>query len=234
MSTLPPRKSHHRSNCIALRKVLILIAVFIDLIATNAKVVLASDYKSDLVQSSRSAILETGFSARYFDEHFKLVEVFDKPGNLRVVWRFSLNGYESLINDAIGYYTGQQQKKIYVHSIKNILGSTRNIQTTISLQKAKQLLRSCLGRYAGEAVVFMRASQNESASLFLTGHTPSKPGESEAAREQKRDAERRAGQSDAKTDQPPREDDENRRPLYFAYVNLETGKCLKRQGIIAP
>lgn len=214
--------------------VLILIAVLINLITTNAKVVSASDYKSELVQSSRSAIIETGFSARYFDEHFKLVEVFYKPGNLRVVWRFSLNGYESLINDAIGYYTGQQQKKIYVHSIKNILGSTRDIQTTLPLQRAKQLLKSCLGRYAGEAVVFMRASQNESASLFLTGHSPSKPIESGAAREQKRDADKRPSQPDAKTDQPPREEDENRRPLYFGYVNLETGKCLKRQGMIAP
>jgi hypothetical protein len=214
--------------------VLILVAVFIDLIATNAKVVLASDYKSDLVQSSRSAIIETGFSARYFDEHFKLVEVFDKPGNLRVVWRFSLNGYESLVNDAIGYYTGQQQKKIYVHSIKNILGSTRDIPTTIQLRKARQLLKSCLGNYAGEAVVFMRASQDESASLFLTGHSPSKSSESRTAREQKRDADKRPSQSDAKTDQPPHEEDWDRRPLYFGYVNLETGKCLKRQGIIAP
>lgn len=48
----------------------------------------------ELEQSSRKAIIETGFSEAYFDKHLRIVATFDKPGDIRVVWRFSLNGYE--------------------------------------------------------------------------------------------------------------------------------------------
>ena len=58
---------------------------------------------AELEQSSRKAIIETGFSASYFDQHFRVVETFDKPGDLRVVWRFSVNEYAVRVTDALGY-----------------------------------------------------------------------------------------------------------------------------------
>ena len=48
----------------------------------------------ELEQSSRKTIIETGFSEAYFDKHFRIVARFDKRVDIRVVWRFSVNGYE--------------------------------------------------------------------------------------------------------------------------------------------
>src|SRR5260370_14039551 len=85
---------------------------------------------SELVESSKRAIIETGFSEKYFDEHFHLVNAVDKPGDIRVVWRFSIREYEVSVTDSIGYYT-KTKKKIYVHSFRNTHGSTRNIAKPI-------------------------------------------------------------------------------------------------------
>jgi hypothetical protein len=58
-----------------------------------------------LVDGLKQAILETGISGAYFTAHFKLLNVVDKPSDRRVVWQFSVNQYEAVLNDAIGYYT---------------------------------------------------------------------------------------------------------------------------------
>src|SRR5260370_10298727 len=89
---------------------------------------------------------------------------------MRVVWCFSINGDEAKVTDAIGYYT-ENQKRIYVHSVRNTLGETHDISRTISRRKARALMRTCLRRQAGEATVLMRLSPAEKASLYLTAHT---------------------------------------------------------------
>jgi hypothetical protein len=120
-------------------------------IETRSSVVLTGQSESttsraegELVQSSRKAIIETGFSARYFDEHFRVHQIFDQPSDMRVVWRLSVNSYEALVNDAIGYYTDQNQKKVYVHSIGSTLGRTRDMTRTISRRLAQKSMRACI------------------------------------------------------------------------------------------
>lgn len=188
------------------------------------------EQRSKLIESSRKAIIKTGFSERYFDEHFKLVEAFDKPGDLRVVWRFSLNGFETLVSDAMGYYTGARGKRTYVHSVTNTLGSTRDIKRTISKQRAAALMRSCLGRFMNETVVFMRLNTSDKTSLFLMAYSATR----RAERRRNQDRSGARGQKNSAVDEVPQEDDEKERPISIGYINLETGSCSKGKASVAP
>src|ERR1044071_1389768 len=69
-----------------------------------------------LVDASKKAIIETGISETYFNAHFKLLNVVDKPADRRVVWQFSVNQYQTVLNDAIGYYT-DGANRVNTHSI---------------------------------------------------------------------------------------------------------------------
>jgi hypothetical protein len=188
---------------------------------------------SDLVQSSRQAIIDTGFSARYFDEHFRLVETFDKPGDMRIVWRFSINGYAVQVTDALGYYT-ENQRRIYVHSVKNTLGETRDISKTISRRRAQALMRTCLGRHAGETIVLMRLSPTEKASLYLTAHSIIGSKRNRAERSRETTSGDRVSKQNQQRDEPEREVFNPRRPMSLGYINLETGKCSRGRAVATP
>jgi hypothetical protein len=174
----------------------------------------------ELEQGSRQAIIETGFSEAYFDKHFRISATFDRPGDTRVVWRFSLNRYEVVVTDAIGFYI-QSQKRVYVHSVKNTLGATRDISRTISKARAEALMKACLGRYADEAAVLLRLSPAEKTSLYLTAHSIIRTGPRARSRE-------KSGRTEDKhpeIDQPESEVTKPRGPIRIGYINLETGKC---------
>jgi hypothetical protein len=187
----------------------------------------------ELAQSSRKAIIETGFSTRYFDEHFRLEETFDKPGDMRVVWRFSMNEYAVRVTDALGYYS-ENQKRIYVHSVKNTLGETRDISRTIPRRKAQALMRTCLGRHAGEATVLMRLSPTEKASLYLTAHSIIGSDRNRAERTRETTSDQRVSKQNPQSDEPEREVIKPRRPMYLGYINLETGKCSRGRAVATP
>ena len=99
-----------------------------------------------LVDGSKQAILETGISESYFNAHFKLLNVIDKPSDRRVVWQFSVNQYQAVLNDAVGYYT-DGAKRVNTHSIAKSLGQTTQIQHTISRARALHLMKSCIGNF---------------------------------------------------------------------------------------
>lgn len=183
---------------------------------------------SELEQSSRRAIIETGFSEGYFDKHFRIIAAFDKPGDTRVVWRFSVNGYETTLSDAVGFYT-DHQRRVFVHSIKNTLGPTRDITRTISRRSARALMSSCLGRFTGEAVALMRLSPGETMSLFLTAHSINRRG---PWRERDTDVEKGVNGRSPENELPERE--RTTRPMSLGYINLETGKCSRGRAIATP
>ncbi len=188
---------------------------------------------AELEQSSRKAIIETGFSAPYFDRHFRLVETFDKPGDMRVVWRFSVNDYEVKVTDALGYYT-ENQRRIYVHSVRNTLGETRDISRTIPRRRAQALMRRCLGRHAGEATVLMRLSPTEKASLYLTAHSIVGSGRNGAAQSRGTKSGQRVNKQNPQRDESEREVIKPRRPMYLGYINLASGKCSRGRAVATP
>ena len=192
---------------------------------------LSASQKS-LMEGSKKAILNTGMSEPYFNRHFRLVEVIDKPADRRVVWKFLVNGYEATVNDSIGYYT-EGGKRINVHSVQNTLMVTSNINRTISRARALRILRACLGKFRGTAVEYRGGSAGRAELLLTASSIPRSRRISDRERKRKEEAAReKASKSDPKiaTDVIEEEDEEqDRSPTYIASVNLETGKC--RKGI---
>jgi hypothetical protein len=190
--------------------------------------------EGELATGSRNAIIETGMSESYFNAHFRLVNVFDRPGDQRVVWRLLVNGYETNINDAIGFYTEPSGKRVYVHSIKDILGRTRDIVKTISKTKSVALMKSCLGNYTAASVVLIKLSPGETASLFLTAHSRSRPRPRDNDRDRERHSEAAPNKQNPQVDQPENEGNDRHPPARIGYVNLETGKCSKGLALVTP
>ena len=185
---------------------------------------------------SRRALVATGLSERYFDAHFKLVRVVDKAGDRRVVWKYTVNGYETTVVDSVGFYS-EGGRRVDVHSFANTLGKTRDIARTIARAEARKKLGECLGSHGSEAVVFTRLAPSQEAGLYLTSQSPppppgKKPGakaEANVSREVKPAAQ---AQSTPPGSPPPRKRVEEgprpkRPPTYVGYVNLETGECTK-------
>lgn len=202
-----------------------------------------------LVEESRREILGTGISAPYFAAHFRLARVVDKPGDRRVEWRVTVGEYETTLTDSVGDTT-IEGRRVNLHSIASTLGTTADIRQTIPKARARKLLRDCIGRYTGEAVVFQPLLARQRAALFLTaqGVGPSTGGE--RAREREREREARPGKrgaadrpggadrtakADATADRPSperEEEDDDRPPLFIGFVNLETGKCTRGEAVV--
>lgn len=195
--------------------------------------------EEQLVRGSRAAVVATGLSERYFDEHFRLLQVVNSRAGRRVVWKFSLGEYETSLHDIIGFYTAGGLRTD-THSITGTLGATYEIRETIPITRAAKLMRKCIGRYEGAAVVYQRLSDDGKTGLYLTAQasTPTRRASGGAARdEREKEGARRGaqerGQGGATSGErvEPREEDEEGPPFFIGYVNLETGKCIRAQGI---
>ena len=184
-------------------------------------------FEQTLVDGSRQAILGTGISESYFTTHFKLLNVVDKPSDRRVVWQFSVNQYQAVLNDAIGYYT-DGAKRVNTHSIAKSLGQTTEIQRTIPRATALRLMKSCIGNFENPGVEY--GPVNGRAELLLVAHTRSRV-------ESKKEREEREKQKTvvAGTDVVESEEAERKiKPIVLGAINLQTGKCTKGAGTIAP
>jgi hypothetical protein len=193
-----------------------------------------SESQKSLMEGSKKAILKTGMSEPYFNRHFRVVEVLDKPGDRRVVWRFSINEYEATVNDSIGYYT-EGGKRISIHSVGNVLSSTTDIKRTIPRSRALRIMRGCVGNFAGTAAEY-RAGASGRAWLFLTAASVPKPrrlSPREVRERERKRSERESRQGAVKadregdTDVVDEEEENDRPPILIGSVNLETGKCTK-------
>lgn len=156
-----------------------------------------------LVQGSRAAIIETGFSGRYFDEHFKLVRVYNSPGDRRVVWRFRLNGYETTVNDSVGFYTDASGRRVDSHMVSGSLGKTRDIRRTIPFRRAQRAMRECIGEYSPGSILLQRFDADGRVSLVYTAVSLSASGGPTPTREKQK------------------------RFHGIGSIDLETGRCMK-------
>lgn len=188
-----------------------------------------------LVQGSKEAILATGISESYFQTHFKLLKVVDKPADRRVSWQFAINEYSAVINDSIGYYT-EGTKRVDTHSVAKALGQTTEISRTLSRARALKVLRSCIGNFENPTVQY--GPVNGHAQLVMVGYKRARV-ESKSQREKERERERENREkqkaTSAGTDVIESEEDEGKSPpLILGSVNLQTGKCTKGTALIAP
>jgi hypothetical protein len=181
-----------------------------------------------LVDGSKRAVIETGLSAEYFDMHFKLETVVDKPSDHRVVWRFSVNGYETRLTDSIGSYS-EGTKRIYTHSIASALGHTSEIKRTISYARALRIMKLCIGNFENPAVEY--GPVDGYAQLLLVAHARRRTKQIDTAREQRGNSVAAAPATDVIKSE---EENGERRPIKLGNVNLQTGKCIRGTGLVAP
>ena len=188
-----------------------------------------------LVAGSRNAIVRSGMSSAYFDRHFTLVQVVNRPGDRRVVWSFSVNEYAPTVTDVLGYYTANG-KRTDTHSVTTTLRATSDIIRTISRGKANQIMQQCIGAYRNPSIEY-RAADARAARLFLTAESIPKMARVSEKRREEEEREAREGQSKPKrsgADVIKDEDEDHGPPIIVGSVDLQTGKCTKGELLVAP
>lgn len=184
-----------------------------------------------LVRDSRAAVVAQGISAPYFDAHFKLLKVSDATGDRRVVWRFEVDGHAALVNDTVGYYTDARGRVVDTHSVAAALPSAHDITRTISRRRAEQIMRACIGRFEGGAVVYRAEGLPERASLIFTASSAPRRERRAGRGREEREAERKKAKPPTPTDVIEEGDEEGGGPVYIGAVDLETGRCTKGLGV---
>ncbi len=172
-----------------------------------------------LAAGSRKAILETGISEPYFDRHFRLARVVEEEGDRRVEWKFSVNGYEVLLVDDVGYHTTETGERVDVHSIKNELFSAYDIKRTIPKRRARAALKSCIGKYTDATVVYRALKAPGKAGLYLTARAKV---ELDEEGEEEREEEGETGR------------EVEGLSFNVGFVDLESGKCTVEKGQVTP
>jgi len=190
-----------------------------------------------LVEGSREAIIKTGLSPAFFDEHFRVQSVVDRAGDRRVVWRLSVNGYEASVNDSVGFYT-EGGRRVDTHSVAATLNETSDITSTITRRRAESLMRRCIGRFLHPRVEYRAHGAGGRAALLLTAHSlVPRRREARARRElegRERRERARAGGSQT-TDEVGGEDEEGEGPVVvLGAVDLVTGECTVGYGQAGP
>jgi hypothetical protein len=172
-----------------------------------------------LAANSQKAIIETGISEPYFKEHFRLAKVVNEEGDRRVEWKYSINDYETMLVDDVGYYTSPAGERVDVHSIKSLLYSAYDIKRTITRRKADSALQSCLGKHSSAQVVYRALKAPGKARLYLTARSIESPeAEDEKDKEKGKESEREIeGIS-----------------FIVGFVDLENGKCRIERGQVTP
>ncbi len=193
-----------------------------------------TDSQKKLIDGSKKAILQTGMSQAYFDKHFKLVDVIDRPSDRRVIWKFSINEYEATVIDSIGFYTEGTERKD-THSVGNTLVSTTDIRRTIPRKRALRIMRSCLGKFANTEVEYSSVGFAK-ATLVMRAYSAPKServGNTETRNRKEKEARERATK-EPDHDVIEEDEDGDRPPVRIGTVDLVTGRCTKGIGRAGP
>jgi hypothetical protein len=187
-----------------------------------------------LKDSSKAAILSTGISSKYFDQHFKLERVVDLPADRRVVWKYSIGEYQAILNDAVGFYTDEKGVRFNLHSIRNTLAGAHDIKATISRERAEALMSKCLGEYTPGPVLFEALGSPSRAALVFTAssipvYPPKKPPvEKPDDKQQPAATTVTAEQAKNLPDSEKLKGSSSEKPIiYTAFLDLESGECTK-------
>ena len=198
-----------------------------------------TDSERALVAGSREAVISTGITPAFFDAHFSVARVVDSPGDRRVVWRLSVGGHTTTVNDSVGFYT-EGGRRVDTHSVAATLSKTEDITRTITRRRAEQLMRRCIGRFSNPQVEYRAHGDEGRAALLLTAHRVlPPPPESRAARARTGSEEREARER-AQTESPTQHDkvrSKGRGPssvILLGAVDLITGECTVGYGQTGP
>jgi hypothetical protein len=200
--------------------------------------------EKSLVEGSREAVIKTGLNAEYFDSHFRVERVFDRTGDRRVVWLFTVGGHEARVADSVGFYT-EGGRRFDTHSVAGLLGTTSDLTRTITRERAERIMRRCLGRFTNPQVEYRAHVPDGAAALLLTAETVILPRVSAAGREarereererrERESRERRQSRDSRRTDTVEEEDEGGDGVVVvFGAVDLSNGRCTKGRGQAGP
>ena len=201
--------------------------------------------EKSLVEGSRAAIIKTGLSEAFFDEHFRVARVVDSPGDRRVVWLFAVGGHTTTVSDSVGFYT-EGGRRFDTHSVAGTLNTTKDLTRTITRARAEQLMRRCIGKFSNPQVEYRAHGPRGVAALLLTAEALVAPRgdesrerkERERRERREREERERAGvrpQGAPPTDKVDEEDEGgDGRILLLGAVDLSTGKCTVGRGQAGP
>lgn len=191
-----------------------------------------NDAEIALVASSRRAIISTGVSEKYFDRHFKLVKVVNQSGDRRVLWKFSVNGYQTTVSDVLGFYT-EGGKRVDTHSVGSSLHRTTEIEKTISRSAANRAMRQCIGAFVHPGIEF--TASGDEARLVMTAEAVTRIVRRREKEEREREERERASRSQNKQPGDTIENEGgNGPPIVFGSVDLQSGKCTKGRLMTTP
>lgn len=180
-----------------------------------------------LAAGSRRVIVRTGISESYFDRHFKLVRVVNQPGDRRVIWKYSINGYETIVSDVLGFYS-ESGKRIDVHSVATTLQKTTEIRRTISKSSANQIMRRCIGTFAYPSVEY-RWSGSGTARLVMVAEAVRKNAKEPTGKPPEPEV-RTTNSQDNDIDVIRRKKKRDTTTPVFGSVDLQSAKCVKGIG----
>ena len=184
-----------------------------------------TDAERAMATGSRTAIIATGISEEYFDRHFTVVKVVSQAGDRRVVWKFSVNGYETNVSDVLGFYT-KDGKRVDTHSVTSSLRRTTEIEKTISRSAANRIMRQCIGAFTHPTIEFVTVGKE--ARLVLTAESTHKTARHSEKEEREREARERAAKSQNKKSSDEIENEGNNGPpIVTGTVDLQSAKCTK-------
>ena len=193
-----------------------------------------------LVEGSREAIIGTGLTPGYFDAHFRVARVVDLPGDRRVVWAFSVGGYEASVTDSVGFYT-EGGRRVDTHSVAGTLGSTSDITRTVPRAEAERVMRRCIGRFADPRVEYRAHGEGGVAALLLTAQHVAAPARApkrraaERAEREARERRERRRRAARRGDAIEEEDEGGELPaVVLGAVDLVTGECTVGRGQAGP
>jgi hypothetical protein len=199
--------------------------------------------EKSLVEGSREAIIKTGLTEAFFDRHFRVARVIDRPADRRVVWRLSVGGYEAFVNDSVGFYT-EGGRRFDTHSVAATLISTSDITRTIPRPRAERIMRRCIGRFNGAQVEYRAHGPGGEAALLLTASAVVMPrggtarGRSDREEREERERRERARQQtpgSVQRDEVGEEDEGGDGPVVLlGAVDLSNGKCTVGRGQAGP
>lgn len=174
----------------------------------------------ELVRGSRAAVIAAGFTPAYFDRHFELFRVVNRPGDRRVVWRFRAAGHETYLADSVGSYADEQGRPRNTHSVSSTLGAARDIRPAVTRRRAERLMRACIGDFEGGAVALQPFGPRARTALVFTAASvpPHAPAAPPAAGQQVEDEPGRDRIRRGRRRSPT---------IYLGAVDLETGRCVK-------
>ncbi|MBV8856579.1 MAG: hypothetical protein JOZ02_06445 [Acidobacteria bacterium] len=193
-----------------------------------------TDAERALVAGSREAIIETGISPAFFDGHFRVARVVDRPGDRRVVWLLSVGGYEASVNDSVGFYT-EGARRVDTHSVAATLSSTSDITRTITRRRAEALMRRCIGRFSDPQVEYRAHVAGGRAALLLTAHAPAPRRRQARVRGGREERGRARSDGAQSSDEVGAEDEGGEGPfVVLGAVDLVTGECTVGYGQAGP